>query len=219
MQNQYTGRENDGTGLYYNRERYNSPTYDRFISEDRLGLLAGVNEYAYADGDPMNLSDPLGLIPTMQFPLPIGAPTDLGALATEQQAAQALQAAQYHAMQIEYQAAQCLSRLFVAEYHQYKAPFQEQIGPVEELSSIGGMMWAMGKHSGEAVGQMGLEDAATAESMAGNLAGAAKLTFAADSLKFVGKGFFVLGAGLDLGSGFDATYFTIVNASSCCSSN
>ena len=31
---QYTGRENDGTGLYCYRARYYSPALDRFISED-----------------------------------------------------------------------------------------------------------------------------------------------------------------------------------------
>ncbi|MCI0417646.1 MAG: RHS repeat-associated core domain-containing protein, partial [Acidobacteria bacterium] len=33
---QFTGRENDGTGLYYYRARYYHPTLQRFISEDPL---------------------------------------------------------------------------------------------------------------------------------------------------------------------------------------
>lgn len=40
---QYTGRENDGTGLYYCRARYYSPVYQRFISEDPLGYGGGIN--------------------------------------------------------------------------------------------------------------------------------------------------------------------------------
>ena len=36
---QYTGRENDGTGLYYYRARYYSPQLQRFVSEDPLKLL------------------------------------------------------------------------------------------------------------------------------------------------------------------------------------
>jgi RHS repeat-associated protein len=38
---QYTGRENDGTGLYYYRARYFHPNLQRFISEDPIGF-AGV---------------------------------------------------------------------------------------------------------------------------------------------------------------------------------
>ena len=60
---QYAGRENDGTGLYYNRARYYSPTLQRFISQDPSGLSAGVNMYAYVDGNPVSFIDPLGLNP------------------------------------------------------------------------------------------------------------------------------------------------------------
>lgn len=35
---QYTGRENDGTGIYYYRARYYHPGLQRFISEDPLRL-------------------------------------------------------------------------------------------------------------------------------------------------------------------------------------
>ena len=39
---QYTGRENDGTGLYYYRARYYSPELQRFISQDPIGLRPGM---------------------------------------------------------------------------------------------------------------------------------------------------------------------------------
>ena len=68
---QYSGRENDGTGLYYNRARYYSPGYGRFIGEDPIGLLGGINNYAYADGDPIDFYDPYGLW-TWGDPLPQG---------------------------------------------------------------------------------------------------------------------------------------------------
>jgi RHS repeat-associated protein len=59
---QYTGRENDGTGLYYYRARYYSPRLQRFISEDPIGFGGGdVNLYAYVGNDPVNAKDPLGL--------------------------------------------------------------------------------------------------------------------------------------------------------------
>ncbi len=61
---QYTGRENDGTGLYYYRNRYYSPSLRRFISRDPLREIAGENEYSYVGNSPANSKDPLGLYPT-----------------------------------------------------------------------------------------------------------------------------------------------------------
>ena len=61
---QYTGRENDGTGLYYYRARYYHPALQRFISEDPLGFLGGLNLYGYTLNSPINLTDPLGLAGT-----------------------------------------------------------------------------------------------------------------------------------------------------------
>jgi len=58
---QYTGRENDGTGLYYYRARYYSPGFGRFISGDPISLAGGINTYAYVNGSPTNNVDPLGL--------------------------------------------------------------------------------------------------------------------------------------------------------------
>jgi RHS repeat-associated protein len=59
---QYSGRENDGTGLYFYRARYYMAETGRFVSEDPLGLGAGqVNLYAYVSNDPVNLTDPMGL--------------------------------------------------------------------------------------------------------------------------------------------------------------
>ncbi len=60
---QYTSRENDGTGLYYYRARYYSPTLHRFISEDPIGLDGGdENFYAYTFNSPTNFTDPSGTI-------------------------------------------------------------------------------------------------------------------------------------------------------------
>ncbi|HMG74448.1 MAG TPA: RHS repeat-associated core domain-containing protein [Pyrinomonadaceae bacterium] len=57
---QYTGRENDGTGLYYYRARYYSPALQRFVSEDPIRLHGGINFYAYVNNNPVNYVDPLG---------------------------------------------------------------------------------------------------------------------------------------------------------------
>ncbi|AOZ08727.1 RHS repeat-associated core domain-containing protein [Cupriavidus malaysiensis] len=61
---QYTGRENDATGLYYYRARYYDPETGRFVSPDPIGWAAGqTNGYAYVGGDPLNLVDPGGDVP------------------------------------------------------------------------------------------------------------------------------------------------------------
>ncbi len=64
---QYTGRENDGTGLYYFRARYYSAVQGRFISQDPLGWGAGQsNGYTYVHDNPVQKKDPMGLDDTKQ---------------------------------------------------------------------------------------------------------------------------------------------------------
>jgi len=58
---QYTGRESDGTGLYYYRARYYNPQIGRFIGEDSARFTGGINFYTYAQNSPINTNDPLGL--------------------------------------------------------------------------------------------------------------------------------------------------------------
>jgi len=58
---QYTGRENDGTGLYYYRARYYHPLLQRFIRQDPIEFMSGdFNLYAYVGNNPLNLRDPMG---------------------------------------------------------------------------------------------------------------------------------------------------------------
>lgn len=58
----YTGREDDGSGLFYYRARYYQPRLQRFISEDPIEFLGGsVNIYTYVHNRPLQLIDPLGL--------------------------------------------------------------------------------------------------------------------------------------------------------------
>jgi len=58
----YTGREDDGTGLYYYRARYYHPRLQRFIGEDPIGLGGGSsNFYLYVRNDPTYRKDPSGL--------------------------------------------------------------------------------------------------------------------------------------------------------------
>jgi RHS repeat-associated protein len=58
---QYTGRENDSTGLYFYRARYYNPMFGRFISQDPAGFAGGINLYGYAANDPVGYTDPLGM--------------------------------------------------------------------------------------------------------------------------------------------------------------
>ena len=63
----FTGRENDATGLYYYRSRYYDPTLQRFISEDPLGMVprgpGKLNHvFAYVNNRPTVLRDPSGLL-------------------------------------------------------------------------------------------------------------------------------------------------------------
>jgi RHS repeat-associated protein len=59
----YTGRELDhSTGLSYYRARWYDPGNGRFVSEDPMGLDAGINWYSYVENDPINSDDPSGLV-------------------------------------------------------------------------------------------------------------------------------------------------------------
>jgi RHS repeat-associated protein len=57
----FTGRENDGTGLYFYRARFYSPGLQRFISEDPAGFGASPNLFAYTGNRPTNRTDPSGM--------------------------------------------------------------------------------------------------------------------------------------------------------------
>lgn len=51
----------DKSGLEYKRSRYYDPQTGRFTQEDPIGLAGGLNAYGFANGDPVNYSDPFGL--------------------------------------------------------------------------------------------------------------------------------------------------------------
>lgn len=80
---QYTGRENDGSGLYYYRARYYDAVKSRFVSEDPIGLAGGINVYAYVDGNPVSLVERLkGALLNLNIERLLTEPTDfrLGSL-------------------------------------------------------------------------------------------------------------------------------------------
>jgi RHS repeat-associated protein len=51
----------DASGYLYRRNRYYDPKTGRFTQQDPIGLAGGMNTYGYAEGDPVNYSDPFGL--------------------------------------------------------------------------------------------------------------------------------------------------------------
>ncbi|CAB1055986.1 Rhs family protein [Olavius sp. associated proteobacterium Delta 1] len=59
----YAGQYFDAeTGLHYNWHRYYDPKTGRYLTPDPIGLLGGINLFAYADNNPTNRLDPYGLL-------------------------------------------------------------------------------------------------------------------------------------------------------------
>jgi RHS repeat-associated protein len=58
----FTGREQDGDGLYSYRARYYRPTEGRFLSEDAVRLAPQDSLYLYVGDDPISRTDPTGYL-------------------------------------------------------------------------------------------------------------------------------------------------------------
>ena len=66
-------QKRDKSGLEYKRNRYYDPQTGRFTQEDPIGLAGGVNLYGFANGDPINFSDPFGLCPVCWLVFEVGS--------------------------------------------------------------------------------------------------------------------------------------------------
>ena len=64
------------TGLHYNYHRYYDPRTGRYLRPDPIGLEGGINLFLYADGNPINSTDPWGLYRMIILgdPMPGGDP-------------------------------------------------------------------------------------------------------------------------------------------------
>jgi RHS repeat-associated protein len=55
--------QREASGLLFRRNRYYDPATGQFTQQDPIGVAGGMNLYGFANGDPVNFSDPFGLTP------------------------------------------------------------------------------------------------------------------------------------------------------------
>ncbi|MFG0253172.1 MAG: RHS repeat-associated core domain-containing protein, partial [Phycisphaerales bacterium JB038] len=60
--------QRDQSGLLFRRNRYYDPATGQFTQQDPIGIAGGMNLYGFANGDPVNFSDPFGLSPCLVTP-------------------------------------------------------------------------------------------------------------------------------------------------------
>ncbi|EAA3799293.1 RHS repeat-associated core domain-containing protein, partial [Salmonella enterica subsp. enterica] len=73
FQGQYRDEE---SGLYYNRYRYYAPELGRYVTQDPIGLMGGINIYRYVRNNAISKIDPYGLIEAVCAPEGFGSGYD-----------------------------------------------------------------------------------------------------------------------------------------------
>jgi RHS repeat-associated protein len=61
--------QREASGLLFRRNRYYDPATGQFTQQDPIGIAGGMNLYGFANGDPINFSDPFGLNPCLVPPV------------------------------------------------------------------------------------------------------------------------------------------------------
>lgn len=69
----------DASGLFCNYQREYDPAVGRYFQSDPIGLMGGLNSFAYGSGDPTGRVDPLGLADEMYVPQSVPVSPDLQA--------------------------------------------------------------------------------------------------------------------------------------------
>jgi RHS repeat-associated protein len=59
--------EDQESGLHYNYFRDYDPGTGRYVASDRIGLMGGLNTFAYGENNPLRYADPLGLAVTGEW--------------------------------------------------------------------------------------------------------------------------------------------------------
>ena len=78
------------TGLHYNYHRYYDPSTGRYLRPDPIGLTGGINLYVYANNNPINQFDAVGLNPAILAATGVGSELMMGGgvIHTQSQGAQ-----------------------------------------------------------------------------------------------------------------------------------
>ena len=67
-QNTFVYDEGASEPTLYNYRRYYDPATGRYITQDPIGIEGGINQYRYAEADPVNLTDPTGeIVPAVAY--------------------------------------------------------------------------------------------------------------------------------------------------------